>query len=106
MHQSVTISEDKRLSRLDNERLLRPITEAEMLLEVQELSRQKSAGQDGLNNDFYKDTPALMASALVIISNQVLHKVDLPPSFLQALIVPLHKRGDTAETMDYRPISL
>ena len=101
MHKFVTIPEDKRLSCLDNERLLRPITEAEVLLAVQELSRHKSAGQDGPYNDFYRNTSALMLPALVIISNQILDGVDLPPSFLKALIIPLCKKGDSADAMDY-----
>ena len=80
-----------------------------MLHAVKALSRHKAAGQVGLNNDYYKDTSALMVPAMVIISNQILDGADLPPSFLTALIIPLRKggkKGDSDDAMDYRPIYL
>ena len=72
-----------------------------MLLDVQGLSRHKADGQDGLNNDFYKDTAALMFPALVLISHQILDGEDLPPSFSKTLVIPLRKKGDPADAMDY-----
>ena len=102
----VTIPEAKRLSHFDNEHLLRPITEAEVLYVVKVLSRHKAAGQDRLNNDYYKETSALIVPAMVIIINQILDGADLPPSFLTALIIPLQKKGDSDDAMDYRPIFL
>ena len=86
--------------------MLQPITEAEVLLAVTCLKRHKSAGPDGLNNDFYKDSAALMVPALVTIGNLILAGADLPPSFLEAFIIPLRKKGDSDDAMDYRPISL
>lgn len=47
-----------------------------------------------------------MVPALVAIGNQILAGADLPPSFLSALIIPLMKKGDSDDAMDYRPISL
>ena len=96
----------QRLTSDDNERLLRPFTDAEVLAAVVRLNRRKSAGPDGLNNDFYKDTAALMVPALVIISNQILAGSELPASFLESLIIPLMKKGDSDDAMDYRPIAL
>ena len=61
---------------------------------------------DGLNNDFYKDTSALLVPALVVVSNEILHGKHMPPSFLEALVIPLRKKGDLADALDYRPISL
>ena len=56
----------------DNELLLRSFTDAEVLSAIVSLLKHKAAGHDGLNNDVYKDTAALMAPALVQISNQIL----------------------------------
>uniref|UniRef100_A0AAV1V694 Reverse transcriptase domain-containing protein n=1 Tax=Peronospora matthiolae TaxID=2874970 RepID=A0AAV1V694_9STRA len=47
-----------------------------------------------------------MVPALVAIGNQILAGADLPPSFLSASIIPLMKKGDSDDAMDYRPISL
>uniref|UniRef100_A0AAV1URF8 Uncharacterized protein n=1 Tax=Peronospora matthiolae TaxID=2874970 RepID=A0AAV1URF8_9STRA len=76
----------------DNERLLSPLTEAEVLSAIVRLNRRKSAGLDELNNDFYKDTAALMVPALVIISNQILAGSELPASFLESHIIALMKK--------------
>ena len=58
-----TIPSERVLPSEDNTGLLDEITDADVLSAIAGLSRQKSAGPDGLNNDFYKDTPALLASA-------------------------------------------
>ena len=47
-----------------------------------------------------------MVPALVVVGNQILTGADLPLSFLTALIIPLRKKGDSDDAMDYRPISL
>uniref|UniRef100_A0AAV1UCF0 Endonuclease/exonuclease/phosphatase domain-containing protein n=1 Tax=Peronospora matthiolae TaxID=2874970 RepID=A0AAV1UCF0_9STRA len=88
----VNLPTDRVLSSADNRALLADFSEAEVLAAVSGLSRHKSAGLDGLNNDFYKDTSALLVPALVQLSNQILAGADPPPSFLEALIIPLRKR--------------
>lgn len=102
----VKIPEERFLTANDNQDLLADFTESEVLEAVAALSRQKAAGPDGLNNDFYKDTGALLVPALLTISNQILHGEPMPPSFLEAMIIPLRKKGDSSDAMDYRPISL
>ena len=56
-------------------------SEAEVLQAVAKFSRHKASGPDGLNNDFYKDNFALLVSALVHVSNQILHGSQMPPPF-------------------------
>ena len=70
------------------------------------LNRHKFAGHDGLNNNFYKDTAALMVPSLVVVSNLILAGSDLPLSFLGSLIILLRNKGDSDDAMDYRPIAL
>lgn len=102
----VRIPTERILLKADNEALLAKFSEAEVLAAVSSLNRHKSAGPDRLNNDFYKDTKALLIPALVDVSNQILDGADPPPSFFKALIIPLRKKGDSADAMDYRSISL
>ena len=59
----MTIPPEQRITDLDNDLILQPITEAEVLSAITGLKR-KAAVPDGLNNDFYKDTVALMVPAL------------------------------------------
>uniref|UniRef100_A0AAV1TUS4 Reverse transcriptase domain-containing protein n=1 Tax=Peronospora matthiolae TaxID=2874970 RepID=A0AAV1TUS4_9STRA len=47
-----------------------------------------------------------MVPALLTVSNEILSGAPMPPSFLEALVVPLRKKGDLADSIDYRPISL
>ena len=102
----VTVPDERRLSSAANAALVAEITEAEVLQAVSELSRHKTAGPDGLNNDFFKDTSALMVPALLTVSNEILFGAPMPPSFLEALVIPLRKKGDSSDALDYRPISL
>lgn len=73
---------------------------------VTELNRHKAVGPDGLNNALYKDSQLMMVPTLVTMRNAIVAGVDIPPSFQQALIILLRKKEDSADTMDYRHISL
>lgn len=85
---------------------MKTVVEAEVLQAINDLSRHKSAGPDGLNNDFYKDTAVLLVPVLVVVCNEILQGAPMPPSFLEALVTPLRKKSDSADALDYRPISL
>lgn len=52
-----------RLDTAENTKILAVIKEAEVLHAVTGLSRHKAKGPDRLNNEFYKDTQALMVPA-------------------------------------------
>lgn len=67
--QFVHIPTKRVILKADNAALLVEISEAEVLIAIAGLSRRKSAGPDGLNNDFFKDTTALMVPALVGVRN-------------------------------------
>ena len=54
-----TIPAERRLSVSANHALMADFSEGDVLHAIMALSRHKSAGPDGLNNDFYKDTSAL-----------------------------------------------
>ena len=55
---------------------------------------------------FFKDTQAVLVPAMVTIGNEKLAGGKPSSSFLQGLINPLRKRGDSADAMDCRPIAL
>ena len=94
------------LSPEDNARLMMPISLSEVMTAIRALDRHKAAGPDGLNNDFLKDFQALLAPALVTIGNELLQGRTPPHSFLEGLIIPLRKKGDSMDAVDYRPIAL
>eukprot|EP00644_Phytophthora_capsici_P009456 jgi/Phyca11/107342/e_gw1.13.121.1 len=85
---------------------MEPVAEQEVRDAIAALNRRKAAGPDGLNNDFFKDTQSIFVPALTAISNELLKGGKPPQSFLEALIIPLKKKGDSDDAMDFRPISL
>ena len=102
----ITMPPDRVLSRTDNARLMMPITLTLVITAITVLDRHKAAGPDGLNNDFLKDFQALLGPALVTIGNELLQNRAPPKSFLEGLIIPLQKKGDSIDAMDYRTIAL
>ena len=101
-----TIPAARKLTSVHNNSLLQPVSLAEVVTAITGLNWHKAAGPDGLNIDFYKDNQAILAPAMVITENELLQGRDPPPSFLEGLIIPLRKKGDSVDAMDYRPISL
>ena len=106
VHAFATIPAERRLSTFTNHALMANFSEGDFVQAKSALSRHKSADLDGLNNDFYKDTSGLLVPALVVVSNELLHGKHMSPSFLEALVIPLRKKGDSADALDYSPISL
>ncbi|KAE9266852.1 hypothetical protein PR003_g31975, partial [Phytophthora rubi] len=86
--------------------LMAEITEEDVIRAIAALNRHKAAGSDELNNDFFKDAQAVLVPAMTAISNELLKGGDPPASFLEAIVIPLKKKGDSADAMDFRPISL
>ena len=82
IQQFIHIPIERVISKAVNAALLAEFSEAEVLTAIAGLSRRKYAGPDGLNNGFFRDTTALMVSALVRVSNEIMTGADPPPSIL------------------------
>ena len=50
----VTIQENRKLTTIENDRLVQPVSMAEVVTARTGINQHKEAGPDGLNNDFYK----------------------------------------------------
>jgi ribonuclease HI/exonuclease III len=101
-----TIPPQHKLSTDEASYMMRVITREEVAAAIEDLSRHKAAGSDRLNNDFYKDWKELLAPTLARVYNGIIMGDPLPASFGHAVIIPLKKKGDSPNAMDYRPISL
>ncbi|KAE9101583.1 hypothetical protein PF005_g14691 [Phytophthora fragariae] len=106
LHDFVKIPEKRKVRPEDNYDLMREITTTEIATAIESLSRQKAVGEDGLNNDFYKDAGGILIPLLTKLSNDILQGAEPPESFRRAMIIPLRKKGDSEQAMDYRPIAL
>ncbi|GMF54113.1 unnamed protein product [Phytophthora fragariaefolia] len=89
----VQIPSNRRISPQQNQELLQEITEGEARQAIAALNRHKAAGPDGLNSDFFKDAEGVLAPSMTTIGNELLDGGEPPPSFLDALSIPLLKKG-------------
>ena len=86
--------------------LLLPISESEIIKAIKSLSKGKTAGPDGLSNDFYIDYQESITPILQLLFQHILDNEIYPTSFQYSYILPIKKNHDSSNAMDYRPISL
>ncbi|KAF1336039.1 Rxlr effector protein, partial [Globisporangium splendens] len=102
----VYIPETRKVTEEQNQDLMVPITEKEVREAIAALHRHKAGGVDSLNNDFYKDCEDVMVEVLVREFNNIQRGAPMPRSFGQGIVIPLRKKGDSPNPLDYRPITL
>ncbi|KAF1327192.1 Rxlr effector protein, partial [Globisporangium splendens] len=102
----VYIPETRKVTEAQNQDLMAPITEKEVREAIAALHRHKAGGVDSLNNDFYKDCEDAMVDVLVREFNNIQRGAPMPRSFGQGIVIPLRKKGDSPNPLDYRPITL
>ncbi|KAF1324791.1 Rxlr effector protein, partial [Globisporangium splendens] len=102
----VYIPGTRKVTEEQNQDLMAPITEKEVREAIAALHRHKAGGVDSLNNDFYKDCEDVMVEVLVQEFNNIQRGAPMPRSFGQGIVIPLRKKGDSPNPLDYRPITL
>ncbi|KAF1336675.1 Rxlr effector protein, partial [Globisporangium splendens] len=102
----VYIPETRKVTEAQNQDLMAPITEKEVREAITALHRNKAGGVDSLSNDFYKDCEDAMVDVLVREFNNIQRGAPMPRSFGQGIVIPLRKKGDSPNPLDYRPITL
>lgn len=81
-------------------------TEEGILALLLNLDTKKSAGPDGIPNEFLKRYAEWVTKYLCIIFKASLDQHNLPSDWLIARIIPVHKSGDRHTIGNYRPISI
>ncbi|KAF1313456.1 Rxlr effector protein, partial [Globisporangium splendens] len=102
----VYIPETRKVTEEQNQDLMAPITEKEVREAIAALHRHRAGGVDSLNNDFYKDCEDVMVEVLVREFNNIQRGAPMPRSFGQGIVIPLRKKGDSPNPLDYRPTTL
>lgn len=96
-----------RLSESERELLDADITVEEIIEVIKAFPVCKAPGPDGFTAEFFKSFSTELAPLLLEVYNEALTKGQLPPTFRQALISLVPKKGkDPCECRNYRPISL
>lgn len=83
-----------------------PIDQFTVVDEICKLSTSNSAGCDGLTSKVLKSCAAEISVPLVAIINNSLSTGRFPESLKMTRVIPVHKKGNTANVENYRPISL
>ena len=82
------------------------ITHAEVIKAIKELKSGKSAGPDLLINEFFVNTCETITDKLVILFNIIFSSGHFPLSWVDGVVIPIHKKGSKNTVDNYRGITL
>ena len=88
------------------EELDKYITQEEIKQYVKNLARNKSPGRDNLLNEYFIECIDLFVEPIEIFFNEILNSVFFPSHWIEGILIPLHKKGSTEDTNNYRGITL
>jgi hypothetical protein len=100
-----TLLKNYRLSNVAEMKTI-PVTESEIISILKTLKCKNSAGYDGISTKILKYCSHIISRPLAHICNVSLTTGVFPERCKYAIIRPIHKKGDTTEMDNYRPISL
>lgn len=85
---------------------LKPVQKKEIDQIISKLSYKKAPGEDGLDNRLIKDSGDAVSTLLQHLFNLCISTCKIPNAWKTAKVSALHKKGDTRDPTNYRPISL
>ena len=85
---------------------LTPVTDTEIINEINKLKPGKAAGIDAIPSKLLKAAPSAIAPSLTHIFNRVFATGTYPESLKISKVIPIYKKGDCTLPENYRPISL
>ena len=83
-----------------------PVSESEIEKVIKNLKGKSSSGFDGVTEFIVKKCVQFIKKPLADICNSSFASGTFPEILKVAIVQPLHKKGDTGEVQNYRPISL
>ena len=83
-----------------------PITEDEVIWSLKSLKNNKATGKDGIKNEILKCESISLYKALTYTFNTILNNKNYPKQWLQNIITPIHKAGDSNDPNNYRGIAV
>ena len=82
------------------------ITIDDVKCSIKTLAYGKSAGNDGLNAEFYKCTTEIFPPFLCRLFNNILTTGIVPDSWGESIVCPVYKAGPQYDPNNYRGISI
>ena len=78
----------------------------EVELAIEKLKSHKSPGIDQIPAEVIKAGGSTIRCAIHILIIAIWNKEELPEEWKESVIVPIHKKGDKTDCINYRSISL
>ena len=78
----------------------------EVMSVIQSLKGGKAAGHDDLVNEALKNAPTIFHTHLTTLFNRVMDQSQVPKAWNRGRVVLVHKKGDTSDVNNYRPITV
>ena len=85
---------------------LKPVTGHDVARYIGKLKNKHSAGDDCISNNLLKKMTSNILEPLTYLINLSFEKGVFPNRFKIARVVPVYKKGNTADCRNYRPVSL
>ena len=82
------------------------VTYTEVLQAIKKTKSGKTAGEDGIPMELYKNIPDQVLHLVTCIFNRILMTQEFPEAWARGLISPIHKSGDKRDPKNYRGITL
>ncbi|MCJ3464047.1 reverse transcriptase family protein, partial [Klebsiella pneumoniae] len=83
-----------------------PVLTEEVMKALKEMQAGKAPGEDQITAELLKDGGQIILEKLASLYTQCLMTASIPESWKNANIILIHKKGDTKDLKNYRPISL
>jgi hypothetical protein len=82
------------------------VTEQQVAAKIQSIGSSKSPGPDGLTSEVLKYLCPIICKPLAMLFNTSYENGQLPLDWKKANVIPIFKKGDRSEALNYRPVSL
>ena len=83
-----------------------PVSTDFVLHHLNNLDSSKATGVDNINSKFLRMSASMIAPSLTHIFNCSINFHIVPNAFKIAKVIPIYKKGDKMEVLNYRPISI
>lgn len=85
---------------------LNPITDNELILQINDLKNGSVGGEDGVSVEILKSNHVYLIKPIRHLVNGVFSTGVFPDIFKKSIIIPIYKSGEKKEKTNYRPIAL
>jgi hypothetical protein len=85
--------------------ILKPVTVGQVLKAIMKLKNKSSTGFDQINSKVLKAGGEVLARPLCYIINTSITSGKFPGRWKEAKLIPIHKKGDTQDVKNYRPVA-